>query len=116
MEIRGLGRWYLKKLYENFNARNPSTNELTMNFVGRNNQELISALTSSLWSASWYFSAKLFQLLREKDYEYYKIFFITAFFYFLGTIFYSMIILSFDKNKAIEISEKKQILNLDSLE
>ncbi len=94
----------------------PSTNELTMNFVGRNNQELISALTSSLWSASWYLSAKLFQLLREKDYEYYKIFFITAFFYFLGTIFYSMIILSFNKNKAIEISEKKQILNLDSLE
>ena len=94
----------------------PSTNELTMNFVGRNNQELISALTSSLWSASWYLSAKLFQLLREKDYEYYKIFFITAFFYFLGTIFYSMIILSFNKNKPIEISEKKQILNLDSLE
>ena len=28
VEIRGLGRWYLKKLKENFNARNPSTNEL----------------------------------------------------------------------------------------
>ncbi|MDC0164391.1 integration host factor subunit beta [Candidatus Pelagibacter bacterium] len=28
LEIRGLGRWYLKKLKENFNARNPATNEL----------------------------------------------------------------------------------------
>jgi|TARA_E500000178_G_C16350105_1_gene457086 nucleoid DNA-binding protein len=28
IEIRGLGRWYFKKLKENFNARNPATNEL----------------------------------------------------------------------------------------
>lgn len=28
VEIRGLGRWYLRKLKENFNARNPLTNEL----------------------------------------------------------------------------------------
>ena len=28
VEIRGLGRWYLKYLKENFNARNPATNEL----------------------------------------------------------------------------------------
>mgnify|MGYP001447240050 CR=1 FL=1 len=28
VEIRGLGRWYYKKLKENFNARNPATNEL----------------------------------------------------------------------------------------
>ncbi len=28
VEIRGLGRWSLKRLGENFNARNPTTNEL----------------------------------------------------------------------------------------
>ena len=28
VEVRGLGRWYCKKLKENFNARNPATNEL----------------------------------------------------------------------------------------
>ena len=28
VEIRGLGRWYFSKLKENFNARNPATNEL----------------------------------------------------------------------------------------
>ncbi len=28
VEIRGLGRWYCKKLKANFNARNPATNDL----------------------------------------------------------------------------------------
>jgi integration host factor subunit beta len=28
VEIRGLGRWYTKKLKENFNARNPANNKL----------------------------------------------------------------------------------------
>ena len=28
VEIRGLGRWYGKKLKENYYARNPNTNEL----------------------------------------------------------------------------------------
>ena len=28
VEIRGLGRWHLRELRENFSARNPATNEL----------------------------------------------------------------------------------------
>jgi nucleoid DNA-binding protein len=28
VEIRGLGRWYCKRLKENYNARNPATNKL----------------------------------------------------------------------------------------
>ncbi len=28
VEIRGFGRWSLKKIKENFNSRNPATNEL----------------------------------------------------------------------------------------
>ena len=28
VEIRGFGRWFLKKLKENHNARNPATNKL----------------------------------------------------------------------------------------
>ena len=28
VELRGLGRWYSKKLKQNYNSRNPSTNEL----------------------------------------------------------------------------------------
>ena len=50
------------------------TSELTMNYVGKNNQELISALSSSLWSASWFISAKLFEWLRLLNFKYYEIF------------------------------------------
>ena len=28
VEIRNFGRWYIKKLKENYNARNPKTNEI----------------------------------------------------------------------------------------
>lgn len=28
IELRGFGHWYFRKLKENFNARNPNTNEL----------------------------------------------------------------------------------------
>ena len=28
VHIKGIGRWYLKKLKENFNSRNPATSEL----------------------------------------------------------------------------------------
>ena len=28
VELRGLGRWYIKRLKENFKSRNPATNEL----------------------------------------------------------------------------------------
>ena len=28
VQIKGVGRWYLKKLKENYNARNPKTNEI----------------------------------------------------------------------------------------
>ena len=48
----------------------PASNELMMNYVGKNNQELISALSSSLWSASWFISAKLFEWLRLLDFRY----------------------------------------------
>ena len=52
----------------------PASNELLMNYVGKRNQELISALSSSLWSASWFISAKVFEWLRLLDFQYYEIF------------------------------------------
>ena len=70
----------------------PASNELMMNYVGKNNQELISALSSSLWSASWFISAKLFEWLRLLDFRYYEIFLITALLYVLGVILYVFLI------------------------
>ena len=74
----------------------PASNELMMNYVGKNNQELISALSSSLWSASWFISAKLFEWLRLLDFKYYEIFLITAFLYVLGVILYVFLIKEYE--------------------
>ena len=74
----------------------PASNELMMHYVGKNNQELISALSSSLWSASWFISAKLFEWLRLLDFRYYEIFLITAFLYVLGVILYVFLIKEYE--------------------
>ena len=74
----------------------PASNELMMYYVGKNNQELISALSSSLWSASWFISAKLFEWLRLLDFRYYEIFLITAFLYVLGVILYVFLIKEYE--------------------
>ena len=82
------------------NMSGPSTNELTMNYVGPKNQELISALNSSIWSAAWFVSAKIFQFLRGIDLEYYKIFLITAVLYAIGVALYGLIIREYQARPA----------------
>lgn len=74
------------------NMSGPSTNELTMNYVGPKNQELISALNSSIWSSAWFISAKIFQFLRGIELPYYQIFLITAVLYSVGVALYGLII------------------------
>ena len=75
----------------------PASNELMMNYVGKNNQELISALSSSLWSASWFVSAKIFEWLRLLDFQYYEIFLITAVLYSVGVVLYTILIREYEK-------------------
>tara|TARA_B100001250_G_scaffold328227_1_gene292678 strand:- start:115 stop:492 length:378 start_codon:yes stop_codon:yes gene_type:complete len=77
----------------------PSSNELMMNFVGKRNQELISALSSSLWSASWFISAKIFEWLRLLKFQYFEIFLMTAVLYGLGVILYILLILKYERMK-----------------
>ena len=93
----------------------PSSNELMMNFVGKRNQELISALSSSLWSASWFISAKIFEWLRLLNFHYYEIFLITAVLYIIGVFLYAVIIKQFEnmekekKSKVISVPEELKI-------
>ena len=93
----------------------PSSNELMMNFVGKRNQELISALSSSLWSASWFISAKIFEWLRILQFRYYEIFLMTAFLYIIGVILYGILIKQFEntqkeqKDRFISISEEIKV-------
>ncbi len=78
----------------------PASNELMMNYVGKNNQELISALSSSLWSISWFFSAKIFEWLRLLDFQYYQIFLITSLLYLFGVLLYAVLIKDYEKIKS----------------
>lgn len=80
----------------------PASNELMMNYVGKKNQELISALSSSLWSASWFISAKIFEWLRLLQYQYYEIFLITAVLYTFGVILFTFLIRDFEEKEKIK--------------
>ena len=84
----------------------PIASELTMKYVGENNQELISAVNSSIWSASWFISAKIFQYLRELNFPYYKIFFLTAIMYSIGIFLYYFIIKEYKKRDITQKSIK----------
>ena len=70
----------------------PMTSEITMKYVGENNREMVSALTSAIWSGSAYFSAVGFGILRHLDVEYVNIFWITSGMYSIGVVLYVMLI------------------------
>jgi len=76
-----------------------------MNYVGKKNQELISALSSSLWSASWFVSAKVFEWLRLLQFRYYEIFLITAALYVIGVILFGLLIREYEVKKKIKKGE-----------
>jgi hypothetical protein len=76
-----------------------------MNYVGKKNQELISALSSSLWSASWFVSAKVFEWLRLLQFRYYEIFLITAVLYVFGVILFGLLIREYETKKKIKKGE-----------
>ena len=89
----------------------PSSNEFMLNYVGKKNQELISALSSSLWSASWFISAKIFEWLRLLNFKYYEIFLITAGLYVFGVILYAVLISQFELKRDDEKSKMLTIVD-----
>jgi MFS family permease len=70
----------------------PMTSEITMKYVGEGNREMVSALTSAIWSGTAYFSAVGFGILRHLDVAYVNIFWITSGMYIVGVILYTMLI------------------------
>lgn len=79
------------------NVAAPMTSELTMNYVGEKNRELVSSLTASIWSGSWFFSAKIFEWLRSLEVSYSSILLITAFMYSIGVYAYHVLIQKYYK-------------------
>ena len=79
------------------NMAGPMTSELTLNFVGEKNREMISALNAAIWSGCWFASAKIFSMLREASIAYSNIIFITVFFYIIGVAWYAWLIKAHEK-------------------
>ncbi len=88
------------------NVAGPMTSELTMDYVGKKNQELISALNASIWSGSWFFSGLVFQVLRAENVPYSTIFLITAAFYSIGVFTYVLLIRDYKKRKKLNLIEE----------
>ena len=85
------------------NMAAPMTSELTMNYVGKQNQEILSAITAAIWSGSWYFSSQIFRFLKNMDMPYAYIFYITAALYTFGVFTYYLLINDYERNR-IKIS------------
>jgi MFS family permease len=79
----------------------PMTSEITMKYVGERNREMVSALTSSIWSGSAYFSAIGFGILRHLNVAYVNIFLITAATYIVGVTMYYFLILDYHKRERL---------------
>ena len=74
------------------NMAAPLTSELTMEYVGDDNHEMLSAIVSAIWSGSWFFSSKIFKILIDNSYSYSQIFYITSVLYLIGILFYYLLI------------------------
>lgn len=81
------------------NMAAPMTSELTMNYVGVKNQEMLSAITAAIWSGSWFFSSQIFRFLKEEGLAYAHIFYITAALYTFGVFMYSLLIRDYEIRK-----------------
>ncbi len=79
------------------NLAAPMTSELTMMYVGEKNREMVSALTASIWSGSWFFSALMFEVLRKIEIPYYQIFLMTAILYSMGIVSYYRLIKDYER-------------------
>jgi predicted MFS family arabinose efflux permease len=87
------------------NMAGPMTSEIVMNYVGKRNQEIVSALTSAIWSGSWFISSRIFKELREGGFAYVNVFLITAVLYGLGVIWYYFLILDYQKREKLGLIE-----------
>jgi hypothetical protein len=90
------------------NMAGPMTSDVVMKYVGKRNQELVSALTAAIWSGSWFFGGLLFGVLRNNGVAYVYIFLLTAVLYSIGVIWYYFLILDYEKRIALGLLDKEE--------
>lgn len=78
------------------NVAGPSTSELSLNYVGERNQEILSALQAAVWSGSWFISSLLFGWMRNLEISYVNIFMITVVLYIIATVWYLRLISAYE--------------------
>jgi hypothetical protein len=81
------------------NMAGPMTTEIVMNYVGEKNREIVSALTSAIWSGSWFISGLLVQLLFVQGFAFVNIFLLTALLYAVGVVWYMILIKDYERRK-----------------
>lgn len=81
------------------NMAGPMTTELVLNYVGKENREITSALTAAIWSGSWVLSGLMVKILFAHHFEFVNIFLITSLLYAFGVIMYYLLILDYNKRE-----------------
>lgn len=74
------------------NMAAPMASELVMDYSGKENRELVSAIQSGLNSGSWFISALIFKNLRQAEVSYGSLLLFTAFLYFVATLIFQLLI------------------------
>jgi MFS family permease len=88
------------------NMAGPMTSELVLNYVGRRNREVTSALTAAIWSGSWVLSGFMVTILFAYDFSFGNIFLITSLLYAFGVILYYFLILDYSKKEELGLIDK----------
>lgn len=88
------------------NMAGPMTSELVMKYVGRKNQEIVSALTSAIWSSSWFFSGLMVKIMLANGLPYVSIFLITAVLYAAGVVWYYLLIRDYSRREKMGLIEE----------
>ncbi len=83
------------------NMAGPMTTELVLNYVGPNNREVTSGLTSAIWSGSWVVIGYIVKILFAYHFAFVNIFLITSLLYAFGVIMYYLLILDFNKREKL---------------
>lgn len=81
------------------NMAGPMTSELVLNYVGKRNREITSALTSAIWSGSWVLGATMVTIFFTYHLDYVHIFLTTSLLYGLGVVLYYLLILDYTKKE-----------------
>ena len=82
------------------NMAGPMTSELVLNYVGKNNREITSALTSAIWSGSWVISCLMVGFMFNYNISFANIFLVTSLLYAIGIILYYLLILDYNKRES----------------